>query len=686
MFFLKSINSIQTFNKFVLLNNFRSITTNISKCNQQARNDMFNRVLNLKKDSNQISFFTTHMSIFLRRNRMFSRTNKKNLSKEELKKIKVSKSEIRRLLSLAKPEKYRLSLAMTLLIISSSITMIVPFFIGKLIDFIQTSDKTTMKDNLKKISLGMAALFIIGALANFGRVYLIQSSGQRIVVRLRESLFKSVMNQEMAFFDQNKTGELINRLSTDTEIVGLSISQNLSDGLRSTIQALGGVGMMLYVSPYLGAIGLSIVPAVTIFAIVFGRYIKKLSKQVQDVLAEATEVAEEKLSNIRTVRAFAQEEKETNTYMKSINKVMTMKFKEALAYGVFYGTTGFSGNVIILSVFYFGGASIADQVITIGDLSAFLMYSAWVGISIAGLSSFYTELMRGIGASTRTWEIIDRKPEMFSASMTAISSPIINPRLLKKDISFENVNFSYPTRLEQKIFNNLNLTIPGGKVLAIVGPSGSGKSTIGSLMLRFYDPQEGTIKIGNHDIRDMPPSWLRSHIGTVPQEPVLFSMSIKDNIAYGMPNPESIPLEKIYEAADLANAFSFIQQFPDKFNTIVGERGMNLSGGQKQRIAIARAILRNPEILVLDEATSALDAASEYLVQEALEKIMENRTVIIIAHRLSTIKNADLIAVIDKGQVAELGNYSDLLQKDNGQFKELVARQTIDVDYSVNME
>ena len=290
--------------------------------------------------------------------------------------------------------------------------------------------------------------------------------------------------------------------------------------------------------------------------------------------------------------------------------------------------------------------------------------------------------MRGVGASVRIWEIIDRQPLI----------PIIheNPKItisdsiLKNDIKFENVSFSYPSRMEQKILDNFNLVIPGGKILAVVGASGSGKSTIAALFLRFYDPQSGSIKIGDCDIKTLPQTWLRNNIGTVPQEPVLFSMSIKDNIAYGSPNPHLVTQEQIYEAAEEANAFSFIENFPDKFNTIVGERGVNLSGGQKQRIALARAILRDPKILLLDEATSALDAASEYLVQEALERIMENRTVVIIAHRLSTIKNADLIAVIDNGMIAELGTYNELIQKEDGRFKDLVAKQTVQVDYSVN--
>nr|UOU03332.1 ATP-binding cassette subfamily B10 [Brachionus rubens] len=664
---------------FLVLKNINKVNFNLLLKSSIHQKPIFRNYASLRQNTTiklsnkNLNFFTS----FTRKLKSLSK-NKKN---EPIKKVKINKGEIKRLLSLAKPERAKLSLAIVLLIISSGVTMAVPFCIGKLIDFIQNGDKETMKENMKNMTLLMGAIFLIGAIANFGRVYIIQSTGQRIVARLRQNLFQSVMYQDMAFFDKTKTGELINRLSTDAEVVGLSISQNLSDGLRSAIQAMGGIGMMLYMSPALSAFGLSIVPAVTGFAIVFGRYIKSLSKKVQDVLASATDVAEEKLSNIRTVRAFAQEDKEVNSYTKSVENIMNMKFKEAFAYGVFFGATGLSGNLIILSVFYFGGGYIADQVITVGDLSAFMIYSAWVGISMSGLSSFYTELMRGIGASTRTWEIIDRKPSIPILTENKIN---LTPDIFKKDIKFENISFSYPSRDDQQIFKNLDLVIPGGKICAVVGPSGSGKSTLASLLLRFYDPKEGSVQIGGHDIRLMSQSWFRNQIGTVPQEPTLFSMSIRDNIAYGLPNSDQITMDQIYEAADQANAFSFIEQFPDKFNTMVGERGVNLSGGQKQRIALARAILRNPQILLLDEATSALDAASEYLVQEALERIMENRTVIIIAHRLSTIKNADMIAVLNEGRIVESGSYSDLIQNDKGLFKELVSRQTVNVDYSIN--
>ena len=306
---------------------------------------------------------SANLSLFLRR----ATKDASKAAGTELKKVKINKSSLKRLLSLAKPERFKIMVAMMFLIISSSVTMAVPFGIGKLIDFLQTGDKETMQTNLKQITMAMTIVFVIGALANFGRVYMIQSTGQRIVMRLRKNLFTSIMQQEMAFFDRNKTGELINRLSSDTEVVGQSISQNLSDGLRATIQVVTGVGMMFYLSPYLAIIGLSVVPPVAIFAVGFGRYIKKISKQVQDTLAGANDIAQEKLSNIRTIRAFGQEEKETAGYLKKANNILQMKLREALASGVFFSLNGFSGNVIILTVFYFGGSSIADQVITIGE-------------------------------------------------------------------------------------------------------------------------------------------------------------------------------------------------------------------------------------------------------------------------------------------------------------------------------
>ncbi|KAK6182684.1 hypothetical protein SNE40_010309 [Patella caerulea] len=583
-----------------------------------------------------------------------------------------NKKDILKLIGLAKPEKWKIAGAVCLLLISSSVSMAVPFCLGKVIDIIYTASQDgTLVEKLNNICKILVGIFLIGALANFGRVYLMQISGQNIVKRMRERLFNSILKQEIGFFDKNKTGELINRLSTDTSIVGTSVTMNISAGLRSSAQAIGGLGMMFYVSPKLAAISLAIVPPVAIISIIYGRYIKKITKKIQDSLANATQVAEERISNVRTVRAFAQESKECQSYSEKISKVLQLQYKEALAQGVFWGFSGLSGNMIILSVFYNGGLMMTESQITVGDLTAFLLYAAYVGISIAGLSSFYTELMRGLGASSRIWQLVEKQPSIPLTGGLIPSTPV------QGNIEFRNVSFHYPTRSDVSIFTDLNLSVPSGNVTAVVGASGSGKSTLGHLLLRFYDPQSGNVYLDNEDINSLNPTWLRNHIGTVSQEPILFSSSIANNIAYGAGDISTIKTEDIWEAARKANAYNFIVNFPEGFETMVGERGLMLSGGQRQRIAIARAILKNPKILLLDEATSALDSESEYLVQEALERLMIGRTVITIAHRLSTIKSANQIAVIDSGRIAEVGSYSDLIRIQDGIFKKLVERQTI---------
>lgn len=488
---------------------------------------------------------------------------------------------------------------------------------------------------------------------------------------MREGLFGSVIRQEMGFFDKTKTGELINRLSTDTSMVGQSLTMNISDGLRSTAQALGGISMMFIVCPKLAGVALCIVPPVVGVSIIYGRYVRKITRQVQDALADSTQVAEERLSNMRTVRAFVHEKREEGAYNNHIDQVLRLSYKEALASGVFWGFTGFSGNMVILTVFYYGGHMMNEAQITVGDLSSFLMYAAYVGVSLAGLSAFYSSMMKGLGASTRIWELTDRQPAI------PLHGGLIPSQPLNGNIVFQDIHFSYPTRNDVPVFSGLDLLVPAGQVMAVVGASGSGKSTLASLLLRYYDPEQGNITVDGHPVNSLDPTWLRSNMSIVSQEPSLFSSSVRDNIAYGAADPSAVTDEEVISAAKMANAYTFIQMFPKGFDTVVGERGILLSGGQKQRIAIARAILKNPSILLLDEATSALDSESEYLVQEALERVMVGRTVIVIAHRLSTIKTANQIAVIDKGKVGELGTYEDLMQIEEGMFRKLVERQTI---------
>ncbi|XP_062573105.1 ATP-binding cassette sub-family B member 10, mitochondrial-like [Saccostrea cucullata] len=615
---------------------------------------------------------STRKSLLFKIKSYVSRRKSSSLAKNpETSKKKVPTSqEIYRLLSLAKSEKWKLAGAVGLLIISSGISMSIPFCIGKVIDTIY-SDSENMTATLTNICQILIFVFIIGAIANMGRIYIMNNSGNIIVKNLREKLFLSIVRQEVAFFDKNRTGELINRLSTDTSLVGRSITMNVSDGLRAVAQAAGGVGMMLYVSPKLTGIVVCVVPPLMLVSRYYGSYQKKITKNVQDSLANATQVAEERISNIRTVRAFAQETKEIENYNSKIEHVLQLMQKEAAALGLFWGLTGFTGNLIILSVLYSGGIMMQSSMITVGELSSFLLYAAYATVSLSGMTSFYTELMKGIGASSRIWELTDRVPEI------PITGGLVPSAHTAGSIVFKNIVFSYPSRSESFIFNGLSLNVPPGQITAVVGSSGSGKSTLGSLLLRFYDPQEGSVLLDGHDIKTLDPHWLRNQIGTVSQEPVLFSSTIAENIMYGAADMNSVSPADIEGAARKANAFNFIKSFPNGFETIVGERGLMLSGGQRQRIAIARAILKDPKILLLDEATSALDAESEYLVQDALEKLMVDRTVITIAHRLSTIRSANQIAVLDLGAVAEIGPYQELIKIPNGIFRKLVERQTI---------
>ncbi|XP_025929183.1 ATP-binding cassette sub-family B member 10, mitochondrial isoform X2 [Apteryx rowi] len=516
--------------------------------------------------------------------------------------------------------------------------MSAPFFLGKVIDVIYTNPGGDFADSLTSLCALLSGIFLCGAAANATRVYLMQTAGQRIVKRLRATLFSSILKQETAFFDKTRTGELINRLSSDTALLGRSVTENLSDGLRAGAQASVGVGMMFFVSPNLAAFVLSVVPPLAVLAVIYGRYLRKLTKVTQDSLAEATQLAEERIGNIRTVRAFGQEMSEMEKYTNKVDYVLQLAKKEALARAGFFGATGLSGNLIVLSVLYKGGLLMGSAYMTVGELSSFLMYAFWVGISIG----------EGI---------------------------ILGKDTFRGALEFKDIEFAYPTRPETSIFKDFSLSIPAGSVMALVGPSGTGKSTIVSLLLRLYDPVSGTITVDGFDIRQLNPLWFRTKIGTVSQEPILFSCSIAENIAYGAEDPSTVTAEEIQKVAEIANAASFIKDFPKGFDTVVGEKGILLSGGQKQRIAIARALLKNPKILLLDEATSALDAENEYLVQEALDRLMEGRTVLIIAHRLSTIQNADLVAVLGQGKIIECGKHEELLANPHGLFRKLMQKQ-----------
>ncbi|XP_062553770.1 ATP-binding cassette sub-family B member 10, mitochondrial [Armigeres subalbatus] len=587
-------------------------------------------------------------------------------------KVKLKSTDVRRLLEFAKPERWNITGGIGCLMLSSAITMSVPFGLGKVLDVIYATsgESGIAKEKLDQFCLLLAGVFLIGGLTNFGRVYLFSNASLRITRDIRAKLYSSMLNQEAGWFDQKGTGELVNRLSSDTYQVGNSLSMNLSDGLRSTVMVMAGTGMMVYTSPQLALVGMCIVPCVAGMAICYGRFVRNITKEVMDKYADIMKIGEERLGNIKTVKMFCKEKFENQMFSEQLMDALNIGYRETKARATFYGMTGLSGNIIILSVLYYGGTMVSNSEMTVGALTSFILYAGYTALSIGGLSNFYTELNKGIGSATRLWEIIDRKHTIpVEGGLVLSESP-------RGKIVFDRVSFNYPSRSHATVLRDLSLTIEPGTSTAVVGRSGSGKSTIASLLLRLYDPQAGTISLDDRDLRDLNPMSLRQHIGAVNQEPILFSGTIRENILYGLNLGDKISESEFERVIREAHVYEFAKDFPDGLNTRVGQRGIMLSGGQKQRVAIARAIIRNPKILILDEATSALDAVSEELIQNALESLTKNRTVLTIAHRLSTIRNATNIAVLQDGMVVEHGNYAHLITKEAGIFKELVQRQT----------
>ncbi|KAJ5513074.1 ABC transporter integral membrane type 1 [Penicillium fimorum] len=592
------------------------------------------------------------------------------LAKEGASGKKSGFAEIWRLLKIARPESKALGFAFFFLLISSSITMAVPFSIGKIMD---AATKGVMEGGGELFGLSMpmfytalGGILLLGAGANYGRIIILRIVGERIVARLRSKLFRQTFVQDAEFFDANRVGDLISRLSSDTIIVGKSITQNLSDGLRAAVSGAAGFSLMAYTSAKLSMILLVLLPPIGLGALFYGRAIRNLSRKIQKNLGSLTKIAEERLGNVKTSQSFAGEVIEVHRYNQQVRKIFELGKKESLISATFFSSTGLMGNMTILTLLYVGGGMVQSGAISIGELTSFLMYTAYAGSSMFGLSSFYSELMKGVGAASRLFELQDRQPTIHPTKGLKVETA-------RGPIRFENVTFSYPTRPAVKIFREVNFEIPQGTNVAIVGPSGGGKSTIASILLRFYNPTEGRVLINGKDIKEMNAKSLRRKIGVVSQEPVLFSGTIADNISYGMPRATR---SEIVAAARKANC-QFISDFPDGLDTHVGARGAQLSGGQKQRIAIARALIKEPDILILDEATSALDAESETLVNSALAALLSgNNTTISIAHRLSTIKRSDTIIVLgNDGKVAEQGSYEELSSNPDGAFTKLMEWQ-----------
>ncbi|MCB9335131.1 MAG: ABC transporter ATP-binding protein [Flavobacteriales bacterium] len=551
-----------------------------------------------------------------------------------------------------------------IILVFSTVAMLAfPRILGNLMDAVKSASD---KEVTYFIQLLIGLFFVIGVSA-FLRIYLFGIVAHKSLALLKTETYKHLISSPMSFFSQKRVGELSSRISNDISLLQETFTITIAELIRQIITIPVGLFFLIYISGRLTVFIIAVIPVIAIIGIFFGKFIKKLSVEAQDDITESTKVVDETLHGIASVKAYANEFFELIRYNKSINQSVNTSIKRAKWRGAFIGLIMFVAGSALMAIVWYGLYMVAENEvdpskgITIGELLQFALYAAFIGVSFGGTADLFSQLQKAIGATESLMDILEEKTENISLEKPKVIE-------IEGNVTFENVNFSYPSRRDIEVLKNISFKLEKGKQIAFVGPSGAGKSTIASLIFGFYNPTGGAIKIDDKNLSDYHLSEIRSQMALVPQEVLLFGGTIKENIEYGKPGATD---EEIFEAAKKANALEFIESFPEKFETIVGDRGIQLSGGQKQRVAIARAILRDPSILVLDEATSALDTGSERLVQEALERLMEGRTSIVIAHRLSTIKNADKIMVLENGKIKESGTHKELMEKENGIYKNL---------------
>lgn len=583
-------------------------------------------------------------------------------------KNKKSWTQLKPIFAFVMPYKWKMIIGMVFLSFSIFTSLIIPVLSGKFLD-VAIGKTDAIFGSIAQVGFWFAVVLIIQAFFSFFRIFLFSQVSEKAMADIQTALYAKILTLPFTFFEQRRVGELTSRLNADVSQLQNTLSFNLAEFIRQILTIIVGTTYLFIQSTQLTIFMVMIFPVLIILAIIFGKYIRKMAKKTQDELASANVIVEETFQSIQVVKSFTNEKWETNRYQTRLNNVVSQALKVAVFRGFFTSfviAILFGGLVLVLG---YGASLVSEGKMSVGDLTTFIIFSAFIGGSLGGTSELYGQLQKSLGASERILEILEEKSEYSNNKNTTKKDDLS----IKVDaIEFKDVHFAYESRPDVKVLQGLNLSIKGGEKIALVGASGAGKSTTIQLLSRYYNINEGNIMINNQNINDFELDYLRKNIGLVPQEIILFGGTIRENIAYGKPNSAE---DEIIDAAEKAYAMQFIKDFPDGLDTVVGERGVKLSGGQKQRIAIARAILKNPMILILDEATSSLDAESEKWVQLALEVLMKDRTTIIIAHRLATIKKVDRIYVLQDGKSVEFGTHNDLLKKENGVYKKLVNLQ-----------
>jgi len=591
----------------------------------------------------------------------------------ELPKAKLDRENLKQALELfryLRPYRGRFGAALAALFATSLLSLAFPYLAGGIID----AAVSQAKGSGSMASTNRTALLLMGILAlqaglSFFHSLSFATTGQRSLVDLRRDTYSRLISLPMTFFAQRRVGELASRLSSDLIQIEDTLITILPQFLRQTTILIGGIVLIAATSLQLTAIMLASLPVLTVTAVVFGRKTRKIAREAQDRLADTATIVEETLQGIVNVKAFSNEGYELNRYHEGLGSFLTITLRGARLRSAFIAFIIFALFGFIVLVLWSGARLLQQGKITFGDLTRFGLYTAFVAGAMGQFAELYSQLQKAIGATQRVRELLRETGEVEARLGPAPASTL--PRL-RGDVAFENVSFTYPSRQGVEVLHSINLTATSGQRIALVGPSGAGKSTIISLLLRLYDPSAGRILIDGRDARDYRLTELRGQMSMVPQEVLLFGGSIAENIAYGKPGAGAAEIE---EAARQANAHEFIEAFPERYATLVGDRGIKLSGGQRQRVAIARAILKNPAILILDEATSSLDSESERLIQEALETLMRGRTSFIIAHRLATVRHVDRIIVVAGGRVVESGTHDELQGIGDGVYRRLAALQ-----------